>query len=82
MNDPTLAPQWQKLVNHSNTIADLVTLFENNDRRTEDLLIDFEGVCFDYSKQLIDKSNIINNYISLNEIIPINTLYLNQKYYL
>lgn len=56
MNDPTLAPQWQKLVNHSNTIADLVTLFENNDRRTEDLLIDFEGVCFDYSKQLIDKS--------------------------
>ena len=56
MNDPTLAPQWQKLVDHSNTIADLVTLFENNDRRTEDLLIDFEGICFDYSKQLIDKS--------------------------
>ena len=56
MNDPTLAPQWQKLVDHSNTIADLVTLFENNDRRTEDLLIDFEGICFDYSKQLIDRS--------------------------
>ena len=56
MNDPTLAPQWQKLVDHSNTIADLVTLFENNDKRTEDFLIDFEGVCFDYSKQLIDRA--------------------------
>ena len=39
MNDPTLAPQWQKLINRSNTITDLVTLFENNDKRTEYLLL-------------------------------------------
>lgn len=56
MNDPTLTPQWQKLLNRSNTIPDLVTLFKNNDKRTEDFLIDFESVCFDYSKQLIDKA--------------------------
>lgn len=56
MNDPTLTSQWQKLLNRSNTIPDLVTLFKNNDKRTEDFLIDFEGVCFDYSKQLIDRA--------------------------
>ena len=36
----------------------------------------------DFLKQLVNKQAIINNYISINEIIPKNILYFNQKYYI
>ena len=36
----------------------------------------------DLLKQLLDKEMIIENHISLNELIPKNILYLNEIYYL
>ena len=36
----------------------------------------------DFLKQLVNKQAIVNNYISINEIIPKNILYFNQKYYI
>lgn len=56
MDDPTLAPEWQQLINSANSIPNLTDLFEKNKKRTDSFLIDFEEICFDYSKQLIDIS--------------------------
>ena len=36
----------------------------------------------DFLKQISAKKMIIQNYISINEIIPANILYFNKKYYL
>ena len=36
----------------------------------------------DFLKQLFDKQIIIEKHISINELIPQNILYFNQKYYL
>ena len=74
MNDPTLAPQWQQLINHANAAPELTNLFEKNKKRTEHFLIDFEEICFDYSKQLIDiptKENLIKlaEYMDLSGAI-------------
>jgi hypothetical protein len=44
-----------------------------------------EFSCFeinDFLKQLISKEMIIENYLSINEIIPTNILRINKKYYL
>ena len=44
-----------------------------------------EFSCFeinDFLKQLTSKEMIIENYLSINEIIPANILQFNKKYYL
>lgn len=56
MTDPTRTNEWQWLVEKAENMPDLVRLFNENASRTDDFLIDFDELCFDYAKQRIDNS--------------------------
>ena len=42
--------QIHELINSAKSIPNLTNLFEVNKKRTKSFLIDFEEICFDYSK--------------------------------
>ncbi|MGO3177085.1 glucose-6-phosphate isomerase [Psychrobacter sp.] len=66
MSNPELTSQWKTLKSLAPSVGDLNALFKKDSSRTSNLLIDFEGVCFDYSKELIN-TEIKSQLIALAE---------------
>ncbi len=59
--NPTMTPAWKMLLKKSEELVDtkIIDLFANSNNRIEEFSIDFENMFLDFSKNIIDKKNIL-----------------------
>lgn len=82
MNDPTITTAWNELEGLVQTVPSLSELFSKDTCRAQEFLIDFKGICFDYSKQSINttiKSRLTELAESMGLKESINSLVSGKK---